>query len=64
MTKCYSSYLFACVFDVYGACYMVDIAGADDLESITLFVIHTSWCIVHVCCLLLPHAYIYSSPNT
>ena len=41
---------------------MVDIAGADDLESITLSVIHTSWCIFNVCCLLLPHA--YSSPNT
>ena len=54
--------LFVRIFNVYGACYMVDIAGADDLESITLSVIHTSWCIFNVCCLLLPHA--YSSPNT
>ena len=33
---------------------MVDIARADDLESITLFVIHTSWCIVHVLSLASP----------
>ena len=33
---------------------MVDIAGADDLESITLSVIHTSWCIFNVLSLASP----------